>query len=137
MVSNAFAGNDATALGLTIERGGSLKMDATKFSNAMTSNPNGAKALFTSAGSSGVADVLRQSMTNILGEGGTLKNKESTYNALLGRNQAQQVRVNDRATRLEDMYTRQFQTLDSKLTAMQAVSAYWTTQNNSNNNNNY
>ena len=35
------------------------------------------------------------------------------------------------------MYTRQFQTLDSKLTAMQAVSAYWTTQNNSNNNNNY
>ena len=76
-------------------------------------------------------------MTNILGEGGTLKNKESTYNALLGRNQAQQVRVNDRATRLEDMYTRQFQTLDSKLTAMQAVSAYWTTQNNSNNNNNY
>lgn len=135
MVSKAFAGNDATALGLTIERGGSLKMDATKFTNAMTSNADGAKALFTSTGSSGVADVLRQSMTNILGEGGTLKTKESTYTALLGRNQAQQTRVNERATRLEDMYTRQFQTLDSKLTAMQAVSAYWTNQSNANNSN--
>lgn len=135
MVSKAFAGNDATALGLTIERGGSLKMDATKFANGLSSNADGAKALFTSSGSSGVADVLRQSMTNILGEGGTLKTKESTYTALLGRNQAQQTRVNERATRMEDMYTRQFQTLDSKLTAMQAVSAYWTNQNNANNSN--
>ncbi len=135
MVSKAFAGNDATALGLTIERGGSLKMDATKFANALSSNADGAKALFTGSGSSGVADVLRQSMTNILGEGGTLKTKESTYTALLGRNQAQQTRVNERATRLEDMYTRQFQALDSKLTAMQAVSAYWSNQANANNSN--
>lgn len=135
MVSKAFASNDATALGLTIERGGSLKMDATKFANALSSNADGAKALFTSSGASGVADVLRQSMTNILGEGGTLKTKESTYTALLGRNQAQQTRVNERATRLEEMYTRQFQALDSKLTAMQAVSAYWNNQANANSSN--
>lgn len=137
LMSKTFAANDATSLGWTIERGGSLKMDAAKFAAGLQNNPNGMRALFTSGASSGVADVVRQSMTAALGEGGTLKTKEWTYTQQLTRNKSEQTRVADRAERMETVYTRQFQALDSKLTSMQAITAYWTNQNNQNNSNKF
>lgn len=130
MVSKVFSSNHATGMGLTIERGGKIKVDDTKFENALSSGAANVQALFTTKTGTGVADVLRQVVTSALGEGGLLKTKDWTYTQLLSRNKAQQERVETRAVRMETLYTQQFQTLDKRMTALQAASAYWATQNN-------
>lgn len=121
LVSSVFTEREAYTFGITIERGGSLKWDESKWSATDASTR---QATLQNAGTQ-----INNRLQSLLGTGGIFDTQATTYTAMLKRNQNQQTLVNDRADKAEANYLRQFQGLDSKLTNMQAMAAYWNTQN--------
>ena len=121
LVSSVFTEREAYTFGITIERGGSLKWDESKWSATDASTR---QATLQNAGTQ-----INNRLQSLLGTGGIFDTQATTYTAMLKRNQNQQTLVNDRADKAEANYLRLFQGLDSKLTNMQAMAAYWNTQN--------
>lgn len=130
MVSRVMADQNSSSFGLTIERGGNLQLNASKFSTAMNNQGEALKNLFSNSTGNGAADSISATMLSALGQGGTLQTKELTYTQSLTRNKDQQARVNARAATVEGQYFKKFQALDSQLANMQAMSLYWSNQNN-------
>jgi flagellar hook-associated protein 2 len=113
-------------VGITTEKDGTLKLDNTKLTAAMTANFDGVARLFGSA--NGVAARLANALTPRLASDAELDLRTKRLNQKSLDLQKQQQALEARMAKVEARYRAQFTALDSLLSRMQNTSSYLTQQ---------
>lgn len=119
-IGNHYA--ELSQIGLTTAVDGSLSLDDGKFNAALTANPQAVKNLFGDDADFG--KTLRDVVHNFAGSQGMLDSRTSELNQQLRSVNDQRLALNDRMTRLAEVYRRQFTALDAFMAQMQGTSAY-------------
>jgi len=117
-------------IGVSALRGGNLEVDSTKLSKAME-NMDELKTLFssTTAGSAeGIAVRLKGLTKTLLASDGYFKSKDDNLKRALDNNAKDQVRVNEKASRVEAALNRRYSALDVQLTSLNSLNSYLTQQ---------
>ncbi|MBB6561502.1 flagellar hook-associated protein 2 [Acidovorax soli] len=114
-------------VGITLQRGGDLAVDSTKFSKAMNENMDDLKSLFRNpdpGAASGVAVRVKALATNLLGNDGFFKSKDDTLNLSLKRNEKDRVATQAKIDAFEKRITARYNALDSQMSSLNALNAY-------------
>jgi flagellar hook-associated protein 2 len=114
-------------VGITLQRGGDLAVDSTKFSKAMNENMDDVKSLFRNpdpGAASGVAVRVKALATNLLGNDGFFKSKDDTLNLSLKRNEKDRVATQAKIDAFEKRITARYNALDSQMSSLNALNAY-------------
>ncbi|MGH8113170.1 MAG: flagellar filament capping protein FliD [Rhodanobacteraceae bacterium] len=111
-------------IGITVNTDGTLSLDQTALTNALTQNPGAVGDLLT--GSAGIATQMQSQLTNALAFDGLFADETNGFQSQLTSVQQQQQAVQNRAAQLTQMYTTQFSALDTLMTQMQSTSSYLT-----------
>lgn len=111
-------------VGISMQRDGTLALDAGKLNTALTKAPTEVTALFSSDTAKGVAVQMYASLTSILGTSGLLATRTDGINNLIqdlgDRREVLQRRLVD----IEKRYRAQFSALDTLVAGMQRTSQY-------------
>lgn len=118
--------------GLQFQSDGTLKIDDTKFSAALT-NPVELKKLFTNVDSAnpannGVATKLRGLTNSLLGAEGLLTTRLAGLNSSLARNGKDQDALSDRLAATKARLQAQYSALDTKMSSISTLNTYITQQ---------
>ncbi len=128
--TTAATGGTLTSLaqvGVTFQAGGTLKLDSTQLSSAMSNNFSDVTNLFSSA--SGYATRLQAWTQSVLASGtGLIANRTDSLNSTIQRYNDQISRLENRMTQLQKQYTTTYTNLNMALSSMNATSAYLTKQ---------
>lgn len=111
----------------TAALGGELTLDTSKLNKALNANADEVKKFFRgddTTGTEGFATRLKSLTTNLLGNGGFFKAKESVLDANLKRNAKDQERVNDRVDGFEKRITARYNALDRQMSTLNGLNAY-------------
>lgn len=126
-LSNPVAGNaigSLAALGITRQANGTLQVDATKLSTALTGNPGAVQDLF--AGTNGYATKLNALVTSFTGNNGVIGSRitsiQSQLTNLGTQSAALQARMNTYSAQLRQQYT----ALDTLMSSLNNTSSYLT-----------
>lgn len=111
-------------IGITVNTDGTLSLDQTTLTNALTQNPGAVGDLLT--GSAGIATQMQSQLTNALAFDGLFADETNGFQSQLTSIQQQQQAIQNRAAQLTKMYTAQFSALDTLMTQMQSTSSYLT-----------
>lgn len=111
-------------VGITVNTDGTLSLDQTALTNALTQNPGAVGNLLT--GSAGIATRMQSQLTNALAFDGLFADETNGFQSRLTSIQQQQQALQTRATQLTQMYTKQFSALDALMSQMQSTSSYLT-----------
>lgn len=116
-------------IGISIQRGGNLAVDATKLDKALstTEGADNVKKLFATAGSGdnmGVAARFKALTTDMLSLTGTFANKTAALAKVHKLNADEQDKVNTRAGQVETRLNTQYSALDSKMATLNALNTY-------------
>lgn len=131
--------NSLSAIGIELQRDGSLKVDATR-SDAALSDPDRVQAFFAAAGTSpedpgGLARRLIARLDPILASDGAISNATESLRARERSTEQQQERLNARLTEIEKRLLRQYTALDANLSQMasslESVQSLFASTNNS------
>lgn len=114
-------------IGIDMKKGGTLQIDDSKLSKALSTN-SGEVAKFFSEGSSGLADKLNAYTSTVLSINGVLETKSTALSAASKNNTQEQDKVNDRAARVEARLRAQYTALDAKMSSLTALNTYITQQ---------
>ncbi|MBE0549600.1 MAG: flagellar filament capping protein FliD, partial [Rubrivivax sp.] len=121
-----------SSVGIALQRDGSLKVDDTKLTDALTQLPELAKLFGADGGGDPLAvgiarrfDVLADSNA---GTGGSLASREEGLKQRLSRNRTEQERFSDRMTMVEARLRAQYTALDVKMAQLNGLSTYVTQQ---------
>ena len=121
-----------SSAGMALQRDGSLKIDDTKLTTALTNLPELAKLFGSDGGGNPLAvgiarrfDVLADSSS---GTGGSLESREEGLKQSLTRNRTDQERFSDRMTMVEARLRAQYTALDLKMAQLNGLSTYMTQQ---------
>ncbi|SOE93072.1 flagellar hook-associated protein 2 [Burkholderia sp. D7] len=123
-VKNGSANISLGAIGITLNKDGTLTADSTKMTNELTSNPQGVAALFNST--TGVAAKMTKSLNGFLGEGGLIANNQDPLNADLKGISTQQDTLASYTAQLTHQYQAQFTALNTVMATMNKNSQYLT-----------
>lgn len=133
-ISSTSVGSTFTRLsqiGLEQQTDGSLTLNTTKLTAAMSDMPN-LQNLFTANNSNtatnGFALKLRDFAKGLLAANGTVTNKEQALQGAITRNGDEQDRVTARATAVEKQLRAQYSALDAQMAKMSSLSSYVTAQ---------
>ncbi len=115
-------------IGVSIQQDGSLAIDDTKLTNAMK-DLDGVRNLFSGDAteddtSDGFGVRLKSLMGGLLATGGTIANRTDGLKAEEKQNTADQDKVNDRATRVEERLRKQYTSLDAQMAQLNALNTY-------------
>ncbi len=110
-------------VGIAIQQDGSMTVDSTTLNAAIASNPTDVKSVFNAFGQA-VADVA----TNLTNTNGAVTSRVSGLNSTIRSLDAQKIRIQDRLTRMEANYKRQFSALDATVGSMNVTSNYLSQQ---------
>lgn len=115
-------------IGIQMLEGGKLSVDATKLDKALTSVDD-LKGLFAHKADSlgqngGIAVNFKGFTDKLLAYEGTLNNKSDALEKSLKANAAEQTKVNERATALEERLYKQYSALDVKMSSLNALNSY-------------
>lgn len=113
---------DLKALGITIEKNGTLKMDDAAFDAALAKDPAPVARLFTS--DDGLAAKLDASLDRLLDSNGLLKSRDDDLARRTKSIADQRAALDLRMSQLEERYRAQFVALDELMTRMQSTSDY-------------
>jgi flagellar hook-associated protein 2 len=125
------------AIGITLQGDGTLKVDSTKLTAALTTNPAEVKKLFSAytpqvnendPDVNGIATRLRIFADKVLGLDGSLTSKTEGLNTSLKLNQKRQDELTDRLALTEARLRAQYTTLDTNMAKMSALNSYITNQ---------
>ncbi len=125
------------AIGMTLQSDGTLKVDSTKLTAALNTNPNEVKKLFsaytfrandTDPDVNGIATRLRIFADKVMGTDGSLVTKTDGLNSSLKLNQKRQDELTDRLSLTEARLRAQYTSLDTNMAKMSALNAYITNQ---------
>jgi flagellar hook-associated protein 2 len=117
-------------IGVSALRGGNLEVDSTKLGKAL-GNMDELKALFsttTPGNAEGIAVRLKGLTKTLLASDGYFKTKDDTLKRSLDNNAKDQVRVNEKASRVEAALNRRYSALDVQLTSLNSLNTYLTQQ---------
>jgi flagellar hook-associated protein 2 len=118
--------NSLASIGITTNPDGTLSLNNTTLSNALSTNFSAVSQLFS--GTDGVASTLNSQLTTALNSTGAIAATSSTLikqeNALT----AQENTLNDQMTALTASLTQQYSALNTLLSSLQTTSAYLTQQ---------
>lgn len=126
------------AVGMTLQKDGSLKIDDAKLTTALNGNPAELKKLFatsvarpnpeTDPDVNGIATRLRIFGDSILSTDGSLTTKTASLNSTLSLNQKRQDELTDRLALTEARLRAQYTSLDTNMAKMSALNSYITNQ---------
>lgn len=117
-------------IGVSALRGGNLEVDSTKLGKAL-GNMDELKALFSSTtpgNAEGIAVRLKGLTKTLLASDGYFKSKDDNLKRSLDNNAKDQVRVNEKVSRVEAALTRRYSALDVQLTSLNSLNSYLTQQ---------
>jgi flagellar hook-associated protein 2 len=134
MMGSTSAGSTFSRLseiGLERQTDGSLKLNSTKLSTAMSDLTN-LKKLFTTDNSdtatNGFGIKVRDFARGLVAADGRVSNKTTALQGSIKRNTSDQDRVNERASRVETDLRRQYTALDAQMAQLNGLSSYVTAQ---------
>ncbi|MGQ0708854.1 MAG: flagellar filament capping protein FliD [Rhodoferax sp.] len=118
-------------VGLERQTDGSLKLNATRFSSALT-NLDNLKKLFTTDNSdsatNGFGLKIRDFARGLVAYDGRVTNKSTALQDAITRNGKEQDRVNERASRVETSLRKQYTALDAQMAQLTGLSSYVSSQ---------
>jgi len=121
-----------SAIGVELQKDGTLKLNDTKFSAALKNLPELTKALSNVdkaiPGNNGFAKRFAVWTDNLLDSGGTLPGKTKAIQDRIAANQKDQDRMNDRLAQIEQRMRAQYSALDTAMAKANALSKYVTQQ---------
>ena len=122
----AAQGLDAKTLGLQTKgypsSDGTLVFDSSKFTTALTSNPEKIRAAFT--GDSAFAGKLQKAVGSYIGSGGAFTQRTSSLNAQIKDVATQRTALDARMEAVGNRYKAQFVAMDSMVAQMSSTSSY-------------
>ncbi|WP_298668613.1 flagellar filament capping protein FliD [uncultured Sphingomonas sp.] len=134
LIGNAAPGAPSTLadLGVTTNRDGSISVDATKLTNAITNNPAGVEAIFSYAtiGTDGINAAMQSIKLNATSTLYGLGASTATYTKAQGTIATQQDDLTTRQQQMTDRLTQQFAAMNAKVAAYKSTQAYMTQQIN-------
>ena len=125
----AASGGTMTSLsqvGITSLADGTLKVDSTQLSSAMSKNYSDVTNLFSSA--TGFATRLDAWATSVLSPGGLIENRVKSLNTSIDGYNQKISQLEARMTTLQKLYTTQYSNLNMMLSNMNSTSSYLTQQ---------
>jgi flagellar hook-associated protein 2 len=129
-----------SALGVQLQDDGSLKLDDTKFGNAIANFSELAKSLSnvdaTTSGNNGFGKRFYDWTSALLQAGGTIPTKTASIQASIDRNQKDQDNLNTQLAATQARLQAQYTALDTTMSKANALAAYVQQQFYSKNNNN-
>lgn len=120
-----------TEIGLERQKDGSLKLDSSKLTSAMSDMANLQKLFVTDNGdpsTNGFGLKLRDFARGLIAADGTVSNRSTALQGSISRNSREQDRVNERAARVEKQLLLQYSSLDARLAGMQSLGSYVSAQ---------
>lgn len=119
-------------LGISTERGGTLKLDSSKLQTAIETNAQGVAALFSrgtdDTAPEGIADRLDGLLSSVLESGGTLDSRTTSINNRISALDDQREALSRRLDALETRYRAQFTAMDELVSQLTATSNFLTQQ---------
>ncbi len=127
-------------IGISVQKDGTLALDAGKLSKAVEGNFAGLTNLFTATpgvdedgkpiadGNTGVLTHLQSMVKGFLADGGIIDSKTKGLQASLKINADRQTAINSRLSNTQDRYTNQFNSLNTTLASMTATQSYLSQQ---------
>ncbi|WEK44651.1 MAG: flagellar filament capping protein FliD [Candidatus Sphingomonas colombiensis] len=132
LIGNAAPGAPSTLadLGVVTNRDGSLSVDATKLTNAITNNPAGVEAIFAYAtiGTDGINAAMQSIKLNATSTLYGLGASTATYTKAQGTIATQQDDLTTKQQQMTDRLTQQFAAMNAKVASYKATQAYMTQQ---------
>ncbi|MFW2850876.1 flagellar filament capping protein FliD [Sphingomonas sp. TX0543] len=132
LLSNAAPGAPATLadLGVTTNRDGSLSVDATKLTNAISANPAAVEAMFSYAtiGTDGINAAMQSIKLNATSTLYGLGASTTTYTKAQSDLTTQQQDLTTKQQQMTDRLTQQFAAMNAKVAAYKSTQAYMTQQ---------
>ncbi len=125
-VSGGGAFGYLSEIGITTSTDGTLKIDSTKLSAAMSSDRSGVQKLFSAT--DGYATRLTTVLDRSLGTGGRIATRDTALKSQLTGIDKQQEALDERMARMTLRYRTQFSALDTLMSKMNATSSYLTQQ---------
>ncbi len=115
-------------VGIEFGEGGSLNVDASKLDAALSSNFQGVKNLFTvdtgDASTEGFGRKIERFAQGLIDADGMISNRRDALQKAIERNDDEQERVNDRASRVETRYLAQYNSMDIAVGRLNALSSF-------------
>jgi flagellar hook-associated protein 2 len=116
-----------TDMGLSMQRDGTLAVDATKLNNAMANLPELRKALAaddTNPQNDGIARRYADLAQQVLGVDGSLSTRTESLRKRIGVNTDSQAALEDRVDRFRARLVAQYSAMDANLSRLNALSGY-------------
>jgi flagellar hook-associated protein 2 len=115
-------------VGLEAQTDGTLKLDATKFSNALA-DPVSLKKFFSNVdtaqpANNGIGVSLRGFANSVIGAGGLVTARVAGLNGQVTRNQKDQSALGDRINKTQARLTKQYTALDAQMASLNALGTY-------------
>lgn len=115
-------------VGLSAQLGGSLTLDTSKFSAAMSADMDNLQKLFTAyngtAATNGFGVRVKDFANGLLAAAGAVTNKSSALQKALASNTKEQDSVNAKAALFEERLKKQYTALDTKMASLSALNSY-------------
>src|SRR5471032_1533870 len=111
-------------IGITLQEGGTLKIDDTALNAALTNKPGTVNALFNS--SSGLGAGMNKTLTTFLKKDGLLDTRTTSLNKDLDNIKVQGTKLDAFATQLTNSYNAQFTALNTLMAHMSSNASYLT-----------
>ena len=117
---------DLKALGVAINKDGTLSFSATTFDKTVAENPGAAEALFGSKGalSTGMTSMLKSNLDST----GTLTQRTDSLNKQIKKLEKDLDALDARMEKVSERYTKQFTAMDTLVAGMQSTSNYLSQQ---------
>ena len=132
-LSANFAGlGDASSLsqlGISFAKDGTLSLDSSKFSAALSDPKKDVAAFFTGKeGVKGFAETFSNQLTSLIGSNGIITSRTDGINSSIKSLTTQYDNIETKLVRIEERYRKQYATLDGLLSSMSQTSAYLSQQ---------
>jgi flagellar hook-associated protein 2 len=120
-------------VGVQVQADGTLQLNSSTLTSAMSSNPAELKKLFTNVdlgtpANDGIANQLRTFGDSVLGASGLLTARVTGLNTALSSNQTDQDNLNTRLAATQARLQAQYTALDTKMASINTLSTYVTQQ---------
>lgn len=122
-----------SSVGVSLQADGTLAVDDTKFTKALTSNLGEVRKLFTAtdltnSSRSGIGTQLRKFSDAVLSVEGSLTSRTEALNKSLARNDTETKKAQSRVDDVEKRLRAQYSALDTKMSNLNSLNTYITNQ---------
>ncbi|AXT49201.1 MULTISPECIES: flagellar filament capping protein FliD [Chromobacterium] len=108
-------------VGIAIQKDGTLKLDQTKFNDALKKDPTAVKNLFGNTSTTGIAQLLNKEINSLLGPTGVVESSKTSINTRISTEKASQDALTARLAARQKQYIQQYTALNSTLSKMTAA----------------